>query len=82
MLWPPLPPGTAAGEGADVDLDGKVALVTGGSGDIGGAIASALAAAGCDVAVTYVGNVEGADAAAAEIGQAGPPGRDGAARPA
>jgi 3-oxoacyl-[acyl-carrier protein] reductase len=38
-----------------MDLDGKIALVTGGSGDIGKAIAEALAASGADVAVSYVG---------------------------
>lgn len=38
-----------------MDLKGKAALVTGGSGDIGAAISKALAAAGCDVAVSYVG---------------------------
>ena len=54
-----------------MDLTGKVAFVTGGSGDIGGAICVALAAAGCDVALTYVGNVEGADQAAAAVRAAG-----------
>jgi 3-oxoacyl-[acyl-carrier protein] reductase len=38
-----------------MDFNGKVALVTGGSGDIGTAIAKALAAAGADVAVSYAG---------------------------
>ena len=37
-----------------MDLTGKTAFVTGGSGDIGGAIARALAVAGADVAVSYV----------------------------
>ena len=44
-----------------MDLRGKVALVTGGSGSLGTAIALALAEAGCDIAVGYVGNREGAD---------------------
>lgn len=43
-----------------MELTGKVAMVTGGSGDIGAAICDALAAVGCDVAVTYVGNADGA----------------------
>lgn len=45
-----------------MDLKGKVALVTGGSGDIGGAIAQTFGSAGAHVVVTYVG----AEAAAAE----------------
>ena len=43
-----------------MDLRGKVAFVTGGSGDIGGAIARALATAGADVAISYVGQLEAA----------------------
>jgi 3-oxoacyl-[acyl-carrier protein] reductase len=45
-----------------VDLRGRAALVTGGSGSLGTAMSIALADAGCDVAVGYVGNREGADA--------------------
>jgi 3-oxoacyl-[acyl-carrier protein] reductase len=45
-----------------MDLQGKTAFVTGGSGDLGGAIARALAAAGADVAISYVGHREGATA--------------------
>ena len=40
-----------------MNLTQKVAFVTGGSGDIGGAIARALAAAGADVAISYVGEL-------------------------
>lgn len=43
-----------------VDLRGKVALVTGGSGAIGGAICTALARAGAAVAVHYGANWDGA----------------------
>jgi 3-oxoacyl-[acyl-carrier protein] reductase len=43
-----------------MELEGRGALVTGGSGDLGGAICEALARAGCDVAVGYVGNRDGA----------------------
>ncbi|MFJ9733883.1 SDR family oxidoreductase [Streptomyces sp. NPDC101171] len=42
-------------------LDGKVALVTGGSRGIGAAVALRLARAGADVAVTYVNGKEAAD---------------------
>ena len=45
-----------------MDLQGKVAFVTGGSGNIGGAIASALATAGADVALSYVGQLDVATA--------------------
>jgi 3-oxoacyl-[acyl-carrier protein] reductase len=50
-----------------MDLTGKVAFVTGGSGDIGGAIAGALAQAGADVAVSYVGYTQGADSMVSAI---------------
>jgi len=46
----------------------RVALVTGGSRGIGEAISKALKANGCDVAATYAGNVEKANAFTAETG--------------
>ncbi len=54
-----------------MELTGKVAMVTGGSGDIGAAICEALAAAGCDVALTFVGNTAGAEQTAAAVAAAG-----------
>ena len=44
-----------------MELKGRAAFVTGGSGDLGAAICERLARAGCDVAVGYVGNNDGAE---------------------
>ncbi len=54
-----------------MDLRGRAALVTGGSGSIGTTISLALADAGCDVAVGYVGNREGADETVRAVEKAG-----------
>src|ERR1700732_2174629 len=45
-------------ERSTMDLVGKVAFVTGGSGDIGCGIARALAVAGADIVISYVGSAE------------------------
>jgi 3-oxoacyl-[acyl-carrier protein] reductase len=54
-----------------MSLTGKVALVTGASGGIGGAIAAELARAGAQVALNYSRNAARAEAAAGEIEAAG-----------
>ena len=54
-----------------MNLAGRAALVTGGSGSLGTAISAALAEAGCDVAISYVGHREGADATAAMVEKLG-----------
>src|SRR4029450_6422235 len=50
-----------------MELRGRRAVVTGGSGDLGTAISLALARAGCSVAVAYVGNRRGADETVAAV---------------
>ena len=54
-----------------MSLQGKRALVTGGSRGIGAAIAKRLAAEGAAVAITYAGNKTAADATVAAIKDAG-----------
>jgi 3-oxoacyl-[acyl-carrier protein] reductase len=54
-----------------MQLGGCVALVTGGSGDLGSAIVRALAAQGIDVALTYVSRQEQAEQIAAEVEEMG-----------
>ena len=51
----------------DTSLLGKFALVTGASKGIGKGIALELAGAGCDVAVNYYLDVDGANATVDEI---------------
>jgi glucose 1-dehydrogenase len=52
-------------------LTGRVALVTGGDSGIGAACAKALAAAGADVAVTYLHDADGAEETARSVRAAG-----------
>ena len=54
-----------------MELQGKVALVTGGSGDLGAAIVQALATAGVSVAVSYLGENKRAEQVVTEVEQHG-----------
>src|SRR5690349_2939817 len=48
-------------------MTGRIALVTGASGGIGGALALRLAGAGADLALTYSGHRQAADGVAEQI---------------
>jgi 3-oxoacyl-[acyl-carrier protein] reductase len=50
-----------------MDLQERAAFVTGGSGDLGAAICERLARAGCDLAVGYLGNKDGAEKVAGVV---------------
>jgi NAD(P)-dependent dehydrogenase (short-subunit alcohol dehydrogenase family) len=52
-------------------LKGKVALITGGSRGLGAATASALAAQGADIAISYVASAEKAEAVVQELKKTG-----------
>jgi 3-oxoacyl-[acyl-carrier protein] reductase len=53
----------------DRELQGQVALVTGGSRGIGAAVCAELARAGAEVVVNYTSNAEAAESVRAEIGE-------------
>ena len=55
----------------DLGLEGKVALVTGGSRGIGAAISLELGRQGCDVALTCQGRIDSAREVAAQIEEMG-----------
>ena len=67
--------GSGAGRGGrrrlSTDLEGKVALVTGGSRGIGAAICRRLAEEGCTIAVAYRSGAAEAEAVASEVSSVG-----------
>jgi 3-oxoacyl-[acyl-carrier protein] reductase len=54
-----------------IDLSGRLAVVTGASGELGRVIARTLALAGADLALTYLNNAATAEALASELAAAG-----------
>jgi 3-oxoacyl-[acyl-carrier protein] reductase len=50
-----------------IDLTGKIAVVTGGSGELGRAMVRTLASCGADVAINYLNNQARAEAVAADV---------------
>src|SRR5437764_12816597 len=64
-------PGVLAKRRRTMEVTDRVALVTGGSRDIGGTIARALARAGADVAISYIGNQEEARSTLNDVKAAG-----------
>lgn len=63
-------PGTGSAR-ASGPLTGRVALLTGASGGIGGAIARGLAAEGVDLALTYAGHRDDAESVARDVERLG-----------
>ena len=64
---PPGPAAAASAAGLAVDLTGRVALVTGATGQLGRAMVRVLATAGADIAVHYRGNQGKADELCAQV---------------
>ena len=61
------PPAADKLGGMQIDLSNRIAVVTGGSGELGRVMVRTLAACGADVAVTYLTSESKADAVVAEV---------------